>query len=132
MNNVVLMGRLTRDPDTRYTTGENQMAVARFSLAVDRRGKDKGTDFISCVAFGKTGETVDKYLTKGTKIALSGRIQTGSYKDKDGKTVYTTDVVVSEFEFCEKKATKEEPKEEPKMNDGFINVPDDLEDLPFN
>ena len=131
MNNVILMGRLTRDPDTRYTTGENQMAVARFNLAVDRRGKDKGTDFINCVAFGKTGETVDKYLTKGTKIALSGRIQTGSYKDKDGKTVYTTDVVVNEFEFCERKAATE-PKEEPKMNDGFITVPDDLEDLPFN
>ncbi len=107
MNNVVLMGRLTRNPDVRYSQGENSMAVARFTLAVDRaysRKKDENsTDFISCVAFGKTAEFAEKYLKQGTKIALSGRIQTGSYTNKDGNKVYTTDVVAENVEFAESK-----------------------------
>ena len=111
MNKVILMGRLTRDPDVRYSNNSEQpMAVSRFSLAVDRRfsrgskdGNEQTADFINCVAFGKTGEFVEKYLHKGTKIALTGRIQTGSYTDKDGKKVYTTDVVAEDVEFAESK-----------------------------
>lgn len=108
MNKVVLMGRLTRDPDVRYTQGENSMAIARYTLAVDRRrSKDnqqgRQADFISCVAFGKAAEFAEKYLRKGTKIAISGRIQTGSYENKDGQKVYTTDVVIEETEFAESK-----------------------------
>ena len=106
MNKVILMGRLTRDPDVRYTQGENSMCIARYTLAVDRRfgrGDDsqQNADFISCVAFGRGGEFAEKYLRKGTKIALSGRIQTGSYTNRDGQKVYTTDVVVEEHEFAE-------------------------------
>ena len=112
MNNVVLMGRLTRDPDVRYSTqGDSQMAIARFTLAVDRRfkrnGDDQNADFISCVAFGKTAEFVEKYVNKGTKLTLSGRIQTGSYTNKDGQKVYTTDVVAENVEFAESKAASE-------------------------
>lgn len=107
MNKVVLLGRLTRDPDIRYTQGENQMCIARYTLAVDRRGKqqnsDQNADFISCVAFGRSGEFAEKYLAKGTKIAVVGRLQTGSYTNKDGQTVYTTDVVVEEQYFAESK-----------------------------
>jgi single-strand DNA-binding protein len=131
MNKVCICGRLTRDPEVRYSAGENTMCIARFTLAVNRRGKKEegktAADFISCVAFGKTGETVEKYFKKGMKADLSGRIQTGSYKDKDGKTVYTTEVVVEDIEFGESKKseTKEEPKEE------FMEVEDDT-DLPFN
>ena len=99
MNTVTLMGRLTKDPDTRYTAGEKAMAVSRFALAVDRRTKDKETDFINCVAFGKIAETIEKYVSKGMKILLQGRIQTGSYTNREGKKVYTTDVVVTDFEF---------------------------------
>lgn len=105
MNNVVLMGRLTRNPDVRYSQGENSMAIARFTLAVDRRfsrNKDENsTDFISCVAFGKLGEFAEKYLKQGTKVVLSGRIQTGSYTNKDGNKVFTTDVVAENIEFAE-------------------------------
>ena len=123
MNSVVLVGRLTRDVDLRYTN--NGIAVGRFSLAVDRFGKDKGTDFINCVAFDKRAEVLQKYTHKGSKISLIGRIQTGSYTNKDGQKVYTTDVIVNEIEFCE--GRKVEPKEE---------APDDIsqleEDLPFN
>lgn len=123
MNSVVLVGRLTRDVDLRYTN--NQTAVGRFSLAVDRFGKDNGADFINCVAFDKKAEVLKKYTHKGDKIALIGRIQTGSYTNKDGQTIYTTDVIVNEIEFCESR--KDEPKEE---------RPDDIsqleEDLPFN
>lgn len=106
MNNVTLMGRLTRDPDVRYTQGAETMTIARYTLAVDRRRSSKGdqeqsADFINCVAFGKSGEFAEKYLTKGMKIAIRGRIQTGSYTDRDGRKVYTTEVVVDEQEFCE-------------------------------
>ena len=110
MNKVILMGRLTRDPDVRYSNnGEQPLAIARFSLAVDRRynrnnnGNEQTADFINCVAFGKLGEHVEKYYHKGLKIAVTGRIQTGSYTDKDGKKVYTTEVVVEESEFAESK-----------------------------
>lgn len=138
MNKTILLGRLTRDPDVRYTQGDNPMAVARYTLAVDRRYKKEGeqeADFISCVAFGKSGEFAEKYLSKGMKIAISGRIQTGSYTNKDGQKVYTTDVVVEEQEFCESKGSGAESKpEEPKPDaDGFINIPDGIdEQLPFN
>lgn len=106
MNIVTLMGRLTRDPDVRYTQGAETMAIARYTLAVDRRRSSKGdqeqsADFINCVAFGKSGDFAEKYLTKGMKIAVRGRIQTGSYTDRDGRKVYTTEVVVDEQEFCE-------------------------------
>lgn len=126
MNRVTLIGRLTKDADVRYST--DGKCVAKYTLAVDRF-KD-GTDFIRCVAFGKAGEFAEKYLHKGMKIAIAGRIQTGSYQDKDGKTVYTTDVIVEEHEFCEKKG--EEPAAGPATgNEGFMQVPDGDEELPF-
>ena len=128
MNTVTLMGRLTKDPDTRYTAGEKAMAVSRFALAVDRRTKEKETDFINCVAFGKIAETIEKYVSKGMKILLQGRIQTGSYTNREGKKVYTTDVVVTDFEFCEKKG-ESVPEKTPA--DEFVDIPDDLEGLPF-
>lgn len=130
MNKVTLSGRATRDAETRYTTGENSTAVSRYTLAVDRRGKDAGADFISCVAFGKAGEFAEKFVKKGVKFVVSGRIQTGNYTDKDGKKVYTTDVVVEEHEFAESKKTDSAPA--PAVDaDGFM-IPDgnDL-DLPF-
>ena len=107
MNKVVLMGRLTRDPDVRYSQGDRPMAVARYTLAVNRRFKrdgDQDADFINCVAFGRAGEFAEKYLKQGTKIVVSGRIQTGSYTNKDGIRVYTTDVVIEEQDFAESKA----------------------------
>ena len=107
MNKVILMGRLTRDPEVRYTQGDNPMAIARYTLAVDRRfnrnGDDAAADFIGCVAFGRSGEFAEKYFRKGTKIVVTGRIQTGSYTNKDGNKVYTTDVVVEDQEFAESK-----------------------------
>lgn len=149
MNKVILMGRLTRDPDVRYSNGEDAMAVARFTLAVDRRmarNKDgeQTADFISCVAFGRQGEFAEKYLHQGTKIAITGRIQTGSYTNKDGQRVYTTDVVVEEQEFAESKSsaaansgaayTPSRPEPSAAAGDGFMNIPDGVEDegLPFN
>lgn len=131
MNKVMLMGRLTKDPEVRWTQGENAMAIARYNLAVDRRGKDKEADFISCVAFGKSGEFAEKYLKKGTKIVVSGRIQTGSY-EKDGKKVYTTDVVVEEHYFCEGKSSGESSGEKPVQNDDgeFMKIDGDVS-LPF-
>ncbi|MFG6323151.1 MAG: single-stranded DNA-binding protein [Lachnospiraceae bacterium] len=155
MNKVILMGRLTRDPEVRYTQGENQMAIARYTLAVDRRfnrGNDENTaDFISCVAFGKSGEFAEKYLRKGTKIAVTGRIQTGSYTNKDGVKVYTTEVVVEDQEFAESKNNNSEggygnnsygggfgggnsqPAAPMAAGDGFMNIPDGIdEELPFN
>lgn len=131
MNKVLLMGRLTKDPEVRWTQGENAMAIARYNLAVDRRGKDKEADFISCVAFGKSGEFAEKYLKKGTKILVSGRIQTGSY-EKDGKKVYTTDVVVEEHYFCEGKSSGESSGEKPVQNDDgeFMKIDGDAS-LPF-
>lgn len=128
LNNVVLMGRLTRDPDVRYTTKQdgNQMCIARYSLAVGRVGKDAPTDYISCVAFGKQGEFTEKYLKQGTKIAVCGRIQTGSY-EKDGRKIYTTDVVVESQEFAESKK-----EDAPPASNDFVDVPEGIEnDLPF-
>ena len=107
MNKVILMGRLTRDPEVRYSAGDNSMAVARYTLAVDRRFRRDGennADFIGCVAFGKSAEFAEKYLRQGTKIIVTGRIQTGSYTNRDGQKVYTTDVVVEDQEFAESKA----------------------------
>lgn len=132
MNNVVLIGRLTNDPDVRYSTGETSMAIAKYTLAVDRDGKDKGTDFIRCVAFGKLGEFAEKYLSKGMKIAINGRIQTGSYDDKDGRKVYTTDVIVARQEFCERKADQAQ-ESAPAQQEGFMSIPEGIdEELPFN
>lgn len=138
MNKVILIGRLTRDPDVRYT--QDQKAVARYTLAVDRRYKREGeqsADFISCVAFGKNGEFVEKYLHQGTKIAVEGRIQTGSYTKQDGTKVYTTDVIVDAHEFVEKKsdapASTKAPEPAPDVSaDGFMSIPDGIdEELPF-
>ena len=139
MNKVILMGRLTRDPEVRYTQGDNAMAIARYSLAVDRRFKRDGepdADFINCVAFGKSGEFAEKYLKKGTKVAVVGRIQTGSYTNKDGQKVYTTDVVIEEQEFAESKnsGSSDNNQSAPaNKNTDFMNIPDGIdEELPFN
>ena len=148
MNKVILMGRLTRDPEVRYSQGESATAVARYTLAVDRRfsrnNDDQTADFINCVAFGRAGEFAEKYLHKGTKIAVTGRIQTGSYTNKDGVKVYTTDVVVEDHEFAESKnaaaagnvgyAPANPPGSAPmSAGDGFMNIPDGIdEELPFN
>ena len=147
MNKVILMGRLTRDPEVRYSQGERAMAIARYTLAVDRRGRRSGgddgapaADFITCVAFDKAGEFAEKYLHKGTKILVSGRLQTGSYTNKDGQKVFTTDVVVEEQEFAESKNSgggntgeSSGAASSPKSG-GFMNIPDNVEDngLPFN
>ena len=138
MNKVILQGRLTRDPEVKYSTGEKATAIASFSMAVDRRFKKDGeqnADFINCKAFGKTAETVEKYVQKGVKITVCGRIQTGSYTNKDGVKVYTTDVIVEEFDFCESKGTSQQ-QERPVLSvgsDGFMNIPDGIEEeLPFN
>lgn len=141
MNKVFLMGRPTKDPEVRYTQGEQPTAVARYTLAVDRRGE--GADFISCVAFGRNGEFAEKYIKKGTKIVIEGRIQTGSYTNKEGVKVYTTDVVVENQEFAEsKKGMSEEDREArdqaamqgyQSAGDGFMNIPDGIDkELPFN
>lgn len=144
MNKVELIGRLTKEPDVRYTQGTEQMAIARYTLAVDRRVKrvkndsEQTADFIGCVAFGKSGEFAEKYFHNGMKVAIVGRIQTGSYTNSDGQKVYTTDVVVEEQEFFESKgATAEVGVAESKATpskDGFVVVPDDVMDvgLPFN
>ena len=144
MNKVILMGRLTRDPEVRYTQGDNAMAIARYSLAVDRRFKRDGepdADFINCVAFGKSGEFAEKYLKKGTKVAVVGRIQTGSYTNKDGQKVYTTDIVVEEQEFAESKAATAGNGGQNNYSrpaaaadaEGFMNIPDGIDDeLPFS
>ena len=152
MNKVILMGRLTRDPDVRYSQSQSgeQMCIARYTLAVDRRfarrgqdGNDQSADFIGCVAFGKQGEFAEKYLKQGTKIAVTGRIQTGSYTNKDGQKVYTTDVVVEEQEFAESKnsAGQESGGYQPQAApaspadasaEGFMKIPNGIEnDLPF-
>ena len=118
MNSVILIGRLTKTPDIKESNGTK---IARYTLAVDRWGKKDEADFISCVCFGKTSEFAGNYLQKGTKIAVEGRIQTGSYTNKDGKKVYTTDVIVNSHEFCESR----------KDNDDFVTIPDDDKELPF-
>lgn len=131
MNSVSLIGRLTKDPDVRYSTGQNPTAVARYTLAVDRRYKKDGeqsADFINCVAFGKNGEFVEKYFRKGRKVAVCGSIRTGSYTDKEGNKRYTTDVVTTEHYFCE----KAEKEINTKADDDFMDIPDGLqEELPF-
>ena len=147
MNRVILMGRLTRDPEVRYSQGENATAVARYTLAVDRRfsrnGDENNTDFIGCVAFGRQAEFAERYLRKGVKMLVSGRIQTGSYTNKDGVRVYTTDVVVEDQEFAESKNASSgqeggysagNSRPEPtSIGDGFMNIPDGIdEELPFN
>lgn len=139
MNKVILMGRLTRDPEVRYSQDAQPLAIARYTLAVDRRGSKQGeqsADFINCIALGKSGEFAEKYLHQGTKIVVTGRIQTGSYTNRDGQKVYTTDVVVEEQEFAEsKKNTQPAPEPAPAGGyEGFMNIPDNVEDegLPFN
>lgn len=142
MNKVVLMGRLTRDPDVRYSQGETPLAIARYTLAVDRRFKRNGeqdADFINCVAFGRTAEFAEKYLKQGTKMVVSGRIQTGSYTNRDGVKVYTTEVVIEEQDFAESKAAAAQnssmgvPQPSAAASDGFMNIPDGLEEeLPFS
>ena len=155
MNKVILMGRLTRDPDIRYTQGDSPMCIARYTLAVDRRfsrNKEDGnnTDFIPCICFGKSAEFVEKCLKKGTKMAVTGRIQTGSYTNKDGVKVYTTEVVIEEQEFAESKSSsdgtssgntgadrreagrQQTPAKNDDPMDGFMNIPDGIdEELPF-
>ena len=152
MNKVILMGRLTRDPEVRYSQGgENSLAIARYTLAVDRRfkrnGDDQTADFIGCVAFGRNAEFAEKYFRQGLKVVVTGRIQTGSYTNKDGQKVYTTDVFIEEQEFAESKSNqgnnsssaasvaKPTPNPNPSAPDdnGFMNIPDGLdEELPFN
>lgn len=146
MNKVILMGRLTRDPEVRYSQGESSLAIARYTIAVDRRFKRDGdqqtADFITCVSFGKTAEFAEKYYRQGTKVLVTGRIQTGSYTNKDGQKVYTTEVVVEEQEFAESKAAASEsgsfgqtarPEPSQAVGDGFMNIPDGIdEELPFN
>jgi single-strand DNA-binding protein len=141
MNKAILMGRLVRDPEVRYSQGEKSMAIARYTLAVDRRfgrGNDEATaDFIPCVAFGKAGEFAEKYFRKGIKIAVSGRIQTGSYTNKEGVKIYTTEVIVDEQEFAESKrdggGDVATGSAGPAAGDSFMNIPDGIdEELPFN
>ena len=137
MNKVIEIGRLVREPEIRYSQGANTTCVARYTLAVDRKFKQEGqpnADFINCIAFGKLGEFAEKYLHKGVKIAVTGRIQTGSYKNKDGNTVYTTDVVVEEQEFCESKSqSNSQPQPTPSNDNSWMNIPDGVEDsLPFS
>lgn len=135
MNKVILMGRLTRDPEVRYSSGETATAVARFTLAVDRRfarrDGEQTADFIGCVAFGKNAEVIEKYFRQGMRVIICGHIQTGSYTNRDGQKVYTTDVVVEEQEFAESK--KDPGKNDAVSGDGFMNVPDGIDEgLPFN
>lgn len=150
MNKVILMGRLTRDPEVRYTQGESSTAIARYTLAVDRRfnrSAEQSADFIGCVAFGRQAEFAEKYLRKGTKIAITGRIQTGSYTNRDGVRVYTTDVIVEEQEFAESKAASTQAAAAPMpeapaapapdaadpVGDGFMNIPEGIDEaLPFS
>ena len=153
MNKVILMGRLTRDPEIRYANNENNTCIANYTLAVDRRFKRQGdeqtADFIRCVAMGKGGEFAEKYLHQGTKIVVEGRIQTGSYTNRDGQKVYTTEVVVEDQEFAESKASSDSyaashprteaapatsmPSPSAASADGFMNIPDGIdEELPFN
>lgn len=153
MNKVILMGRLTRDPEVRYSQGERTMTLAKYTLAVDRRGRrsqdgnEQTADFLNCVAFDRAGEFAEKYFRQGIKIVISGRIQTGSYTNKDGIKVYTTDVIVEEQDFCESKAATDQyngggmqtanpskpPQPSQAAGDGFMNIPDGLEEeLPFS
>ena len=150
MNKVILMGRLTRDPEVRYSAGENALAIARYTLAVDRRFRRDGeatADFINCVAFDRAGEFAEKYFRQGMRVLVSGRIQTGSYTNRDGQKVYTTDIVVDDQEFADSKNAssgneggygnsyqQSRPAPSSAIGDGFMNIPDGVEDegLPFN
>ena len=143
MNKVILMGRLTRDPEVRYSQNENSTAIARFSLAVDRRFKRDGeasADFFNCTAFGKQGEFVEKYLKQGTKIVVVGRVQNDNYTNKNGEKVYSVQIMVDEIEFAESRATSQnsdfsQPSPAPAPSaapDGFMNIPSGFEELPFN
>lgn len=143
MNRVILMGRLTRDPEIRYSQAETPLAIARYTLAVDRRfakrnegNNEQTADFISCVMFGRTAEFAEKYLRQGTKVLITGRIQTGSYTNKDGQKVYTTEVVVEDQEFAESKnasANNTQPTVPSAGADGFMNIPEGIdEELPFS
>lgn len=143
MNKVIIMGRLTRDPEIRYSQGENPTAIGRFTLAVDRKFKRDGdqqtADFISCLSFGKVAEFEEKYFKQGTKVVITGRIQTGNYTNKEGQKVYTTEVVVEEQEFAEGKKDGESSSQggsrpsPSDANNGFMNIPEGLdEELPFN
>ena len=133
MNKIILLGRLTRDPEVRYTQGDNSMAIAKFSLAVNRRFKKENepeADFFNCTAFSKQAEFVEKYLKQGTKILLSGRIQNDNYTNKEGQKVYSIQIMVEEMEFAESKNNS--TSEPSQSNDGFMNIPDGLqEELPF-
>ena len=152
MNRVILMGRLTRDPEVRYSQGERSMAIARYTLAVDRRGRrgqdgsEQTADFINCVAFDRAGEFAEKYFRQGMRVLVSGRLQTGSYVNKDGQRVYTTEVILDDQEFADSKgaasdmggygqsAPSPRPAPTSAIGDGFMNIPDGVEDegLPFN
>ena len=143
MNRAILMGRLTRDPEVRYSQGERAMAVARYTLAVDRRGRrnqegnEQTADFINCVAFDKGGEFAEKYFRQGMRVLISGRIQTGSYTNKDGIKVYTTDIVVDEQDFADSKNASSDNSgraSSSSSGDGFMNIPDGVDDqeLPFS
>ena len=148
MNKVILMGRLTRDPEIRYSAGENQTAVARYTLAVDRRfrrqGDEQTADFINCVAFDRAGEFAEKYFRQGMRVLVSGRLQTGSYVNKDGQRVYTTEVILDDQEFADSKgaasdmggygqsAPSQRPAPTSAIGDGFMNIPDELlKEMPF-
>ena len=149
MNKVILMGRLTRDPEVRYSQGELSMAIARYTLAVDRRGRrgqegsEQNADFIPCVAFDRAGEFAEKYFRQGMRVLISGRIQTGSYTNKDGQRVYTTEVIIEDQEFADSKNSSggdggyqpmSRPAPTSAIGDGFMNIPDGVDDegLPFN
>lgn len=145
MNKIILMGRLTRDPETRYSQGENQLAISRFSLAVDRRFKRQGeaeADFFNCTAFGRQAEFVEKYLKQGTKIVLTGRVQNDNYTNKNGEKVYSVQIIAEEIEFAESKSAQSGggggfqtgmPAPEQAADDGFLNIPNGIEEeLPFN
>ena len=132
MNEVILIGRLTRDPEIR--TAQDGLTIARYSLAIDRQTKEKQADFFRCVTFGKNAEFVERYLKKGTKVAVTGRLQSGSYTDRDGRKVYTVEVVTENHEFVESKAAAERNEQQIETSaDGFMNIPDGIdEELPFS
>ena len=139
MNRVILLGRTTKDADVRYSQGDKPMAIASIILAVDRKYRKEGeqsADFINCKAFGKIAEVIEKYVTKGTKIAIVGRIQTGSYTNKDGQKVYTTDVMIEDLEFCESRNSQQaqnttKPAPAPSGDMDFMKIDTDMDDLPF-
>lgn len=138
MNKVILMGRLTRDPEVRYSQGERSMAIAKYTLAIDRRktqqNSDPGADFINCVAFDRAGEFAEKYFRQGLRVLVSGHLQTGSYTNKDGQKVYTTDVIVESQEFADSRRDGSGAGSRGSKDDDFMNMPDNVEDegLPFN